>query len=398
MDKNKRWIPGIALLLFTILVLVEWFKPEPVDWSYDFRGNSKKPNGCYVYLNCMKTLLNENNIQENNLGILDFLNADSLRQHTMLLYVTDDFSVDSIEAGQLLSSVSEGRSVFISAFSFSGNFADTLGFTMSFSRLFKLKPQVSIKLKQQGDTTRVYRFSGIRHAWFTAVDSGRTCILGTDSVGNANFVSIRIGRGFVYLHLAPEVFSNNQVLYGNKDYVLTLSSLFSGEKVAWDDFLKPGNIYRNGAPSPLRFILGESYLRTAYILFLVTLFLLIFLGSKRRQKIIPVFSNPVNASLEFINIISGLYMGSADNLKMAEKKYTFFCDYLRTHYFLSAVTANEDFYTWLSEKSGAPKANIRAIFEGMPALRQKQKITGEELIRFVKMIDDFYYYGANTKT
>jgi hypothetical protein len=128
----------------------------------------------------------------------------------------------------------------------------------------------------------------------------------------------------------------------------------------------------------------------AYILFLITLFLLIILGSKRRQNIIPVMHKPVNASLEFIGIISGLYMGSADNLKMAEKKYTFFCDYIRTRYFLSAINENEDFYQWLEKKSSVPKDNIRAIFERMPVLRQRQKIQGDELIRFVKMIDKFY--------
>ena len=92
-------------------------------------------------------------------------------------------------------------------------------------------------------------------------------------------------------------------------------------------------------------------------------------------------------------------MGSADNLKMAEKKFTFFCDYIRTHYFLSAINENEDFYIWLSEKSGVQKDNIRAIFERIPVLRQKQKIHGEELIQFVKMIDEFYkkVEGRNDK-
>lgn len=399
MDRNKRWAIGLTVLLFVILVVFEVLKPEPIDWSYDFRGNSKKPNGCYVYLNCLKTLMNEKNIHENELSILDFLKADSLRHHDMLLYVTDDFSADSIETDQLISSVFQGRSVFISALSFSEAISDTLGFQISFSRVFLIKPQASFRLKQTGtDSSVIYRFTGIQHAYFSDLDTGKTCILGTDSVGNANLVSIRIGRGIVFLHLAPEVFSNNQILYGNRDYALTLSTCFSGARISWDNWLKPGNIYRNGAPSPLRYILSNARLRMAYILFLVTLFLLIILGSKRRQKIIPVMHKPVNASLEFINIISGLYMGSADNLKMAEKKFSFFCDYIRTHYFLSAITENEDFYKWLAEKSSVPKDNIRAIFERMPVLRQKQKIQGEELIRFVKMIDKFYDMAEGRNT
>jgi hypothetical protein len=91
-------------------------------------------------------------------------------------------------------------------------------------------------------------------------------------------------------------------------------------------------------------------------------------------------------------------MGSADNLKMAEKKYTFFCDYIRTHYFLSAITEDEEFFVWLSEKSGVQKDNIRAIFARMPVLRQKQKIQGQELIQFVKMIDEFYIKAEGRNT
>jgi len=388
--KNKRWVIGFTVLLFAILVVFELVKPETVDWSYDFRGNSKKPNGCYVYLNCLKTLMNEEKIHENDLSILDFLVADSLLHNDLLLYITDEFSMDSIETAKLLSSVFQGRSVFISALSFSNAITDTLGFQISFTRLFQLRPKASFKLKHLGDTSRVYPFSGIQHAFFADLDTARTHILGTDSVGNANFVSIRMGRGIVFLHLAPEVFSNNQMLYGNRDYALSLSSYYSDAKISWDNYLKPGNIFRNGAPSPLRFILSDTRLRMAYIVFLVTLFLLIVLGSKRKQRIIPVLTKPVNASLEFINIIAGLYMGSADNLKMAEKKYTFFCDYIRTHYLLSAITANEDFYEWLSEKSGVQKENIRAIFEKMPVLQKKQKIHSEALIQFVRMIDGFY--------
>jgi len=399
MDKNKRWIIGFTVLLFAILVVFELFKPEPIDWSYDFRGNSKKPNGCYVYLSCLKTMLSEKNIHENDLSILDFLKADSLRHNDMLLYVTDDFTADSIETNQLLSSVNNGRTVFISALSFSKAITDTLGFEISFSHKFQIKPEASFRLKHNGgDTSLIYHFSGIQQVFFADLDTAKTCILGTDSVGNANLVSIRFGKGAIFLHLAPEVFSNYQILYGNRDYVLALSSCFRDAQVSWDNYLKPGNLYRNGAPSPLRYILSNGRLRTAYFLFLVTLFLLIVLGSKRRQQIIPVLSKPVNASLEFINIISGLYMGSADNLKMAEKKYTFFCDYLRTHYFLSAITENEDFYIWLSEKSGVQKDNIRAIFEKMPVLRQKQKIQDEELIQFVKMIDEFYNKVEGRKT
>lgn len=398
MDKNKRWAIGFSVLLFAILVIVELVKPETIDWSYDFRGSSKKPNGCYVYLKCLKSLLNEKNIRENNLSILDFLEADSLRYNNMLLYITDGFVADTIEAGELISSVNEGRSVFISALTFSNSISDTLNFQTSFDGLLRTLPKTSFRLKYTEDTSVMYHFTGIQHAFFSQLDTSRTCILGTDSVGNANFVSIRMGNGTVYLHLAPEVFSNNQILYGNRDYALALTSLFTDSKVGWDEYLKPGNIFRNGAPTPLRFILSEPQLRTAYILFVVTLFLLIVLGSKRRQKIIPVYSRPGNASLEFVTIISGLYLGSADNLKMAEKKFTFFCDYIRTHYFLSVITENEEFYSWLAEKSGVQKDDIKEIFMRISILRQKQKIHGEELVRFVKMIDGFYnkVEGKNT--
>jgi hypothetical protein len=179
MDKNKRWVIGFTVLLFAVLVIFESLKPVPIDWSYDFRGNSKKPNGCFVYLSCLKSMLNEKNIHENDLSLLDFLKADSLRHSDMLLYITDDFTADSIETRQLLSSVFQGRSAFISALSFSKSITDTLNFKISFPQLFQIKPEASFRLKQSGaDTSLIFHFNGIPNAYFTDLDTNKTCKIG----------------------------------------------------------------------------------------------------------------------------------------------------------------------------------------------------------------------------
>jgi hypothetical protein len=389
--RRKRLTIGLTVGLLSILIVFEVLKPAPVDWTLDFRQSSKKPNGCFVFAKSLHGLLKSHEIRVNKLNILEFLAADSAQNNDLLLYITDNFNIDSVEVDHLLASVVKGKTLFISALSFSDRMADTLNFEISGTPLVQSSRQASFILKDNVfEHSSKYRFTGIEHAGFSKLDSAKTCILGSDTSGNANFISMHLGKGIIYLHLAPQVFANNPILYMDKDYALALSAYFANSVIIWDEYVKPGNAFMQGASTPLRYILSEPLLKTAYILFLITLFLLIVLGSKRRQRIIPVIVPPVNASLEFVNIIAGLYMGTANNLSMAEKKFTYFCDYIRTHYFISEIAENDQFYTRVAEKSGAAADAIRAIFQGINDLRQKPGFSHEELVRYVKIIDGFY--------
>jgi hypothetical protein len=389
----RKGLKHIILLvfLFGLLVAFEYIKPKPVDWSFDFRADSKKPNGCYVYSKILRKVLPEDSVLTNTRHIPEYISGDSLQGNKSILFITDRFDADSLVAEKLISFADSGGKVFISALSINGFLKDTLGFEVFMAPFTGINKDCAFQLNfPQGDSDKYYHFRQLQHSYFDSFDSLNSCVMGTDSFSNAVLLSVRVGKGSFLIQLAPEVFSNNQLLYGNRDYAMKVTSYFQHEVMIWDEFHKPGG-YTDGEPTtPMRFMLGNANLRSAYVIFLIAVFILFVLGSKRRQRIIPVILEPVNASLEFIRIISGLYLGSADHLKMAEKKFTFFTDYIRSHYFLNSIQEGDEFFTWLSSKSGAEANHIRSIFAEISRFRSTGKVNEMEFVVFVKRIDDFY--------
>ena len=116
---------------------------------------------------------------------------------------------------------------------------------------------------------------------------------------------------------------------------------------------------------------------------------LLFEG-KRRQRIIPVIEPPRNTSLEFIETVGKLYYHKASHKDLAEKKFKYFAEFLRSNYYLAADKFSTEHYMRIAEKTGVNKVVVENIFNYFRAISQKASITETELFGLNNEIEKFY--------
>ena len=156
--------------------------------------------------------------------------------------------------------------------------------------------------------------------------------------------------------------------------------------VFWDEYYKLGPA---GASTPLRFLLSNEYLTWALRLALVGLVLYVLFQMKRRQRIIPVIEPLRNTTLDFIKTVANVYFNSRDNNSIAQKKATYFLEFIRQRFNLSTQNLSDDFAEQLSRKSGVEKDNVLQLLELIKKL-PSATVSDTALIVLNNKIDHFY--------
>lgn len=389
--KNKYYI--ILFVVFSILVYVEYNKPKPIDWSQTFSSTDKIPYGTFVLREELKAAFPEKEIKENNRSYFQLFKEEI---EAPILVINNEFSPSELDLKLLLNHVDKGYDLFIAATYFSTEFADTLGFERSFnvkSILFSDSiSELHFTNKKLAGEKYIYK-KAITNSIFTTLDTLRTTILGKSRRGT-NFVKIKHGKGNVFIHLEPMVFTNyNLLTEKNFQYAFKALSYLPYGEIIWDEYYKIGS--GGGSSSgvgktPMYFILENPPLRYAWYILLLGMIIYILFEGKRLQRIIPVINPPKNTSLEFIETIGKLYFHRASHKDLAEKKFKYFADYLRTNYNLKSNSFSTEHYSKIAEKTGTNKILIGNIFNKYRHISAKAYIAEQELFDLNKEIECFY--------
>jgi hypothetical protein len=111
---------------------------------------------------------------------------------------------------------------------------------------------------------------------------------------------------------------------------------------------------------------------------------------KRRQRPVPVIHPPENTSLEFAQTMGRLYYHNLHHHDCALKKFSYFFEFIRSHYFLKTDAPDKYFLHILAEKSGIAEAEIQELISLSQKLEKKKYITGSELVEINQKIESFY--------
>jgi hypothetical protein len=98
----------------------------------------------------------------------------------------------------------------------------------------------------------------------------------------------------------------------------------SVEKVVWNEYYLVKNNQRQSEPNWLGVLFQYPSLRWALLTAIAALLLFALLESRRRQKVIPAYSKPVNDSLNFVKTIGRLYYDKKDHKNLVSKMISFF--------------------------------------------------------------------------
>ncbi len=215
-----------------------------------------------------------------------------------------------------------------------------------------------------------------------------------DSDEYVNFAAIPYGKGNLYIHTVPIIFTNYFLTKEHTlDYISGVLSHLDGDEVIWDEVSKLMILSRNGMEkSPLYYILDQPALKYAWWMFLAAALLYVVFASKRKQRIIPVLEKKTNTSLEFLNVISSLHYQNLNHLDIAKKKMKYFLYFIRAKYGMHLQTFGDEHVKRLSEKSKVPIEDVQQIADNFKVI-EKYSISNDEpnrLINLFQSIQRFY--------
>lgn len=196
-----------------------------------------------------------------------------------------------------------------------------------------------------------------------------------------NFISIPYGKGTLYIHTSPVLFSNFHAK--EKEgfiYIKDVLSVLSDGKVYWNEVRasqgSPGNGGSNNTPKAyLKYILSFEALRWAWYVFLATTLIYIVFTAKRKQPVIPVIEPVVNTSLEYAHTAGRLYAQIGNHRKLIQLNMRIFLSGIQQKYGVPVNLSDPVSREWLANKSGIPVT----YFAELDNLYKKFNVPGHDV-------------------
>ncbi|MFC0878113.1 DUF4350 domain-containing protein [Saccharicrinis sp. FJH2] len=392
MRKSNLKYLFISVGLFIILILFQHYAPKPVDWRMSFDRNHKAPYGCYVLNQLYPELFQDSVIYNNEVFIhnplLDTMNTE---KHNLIV-ITDNFNPEEAEVEELLGFVRSGNSVFLSFNSFAYDLMNEL-------KMYVRRRAIDTAyLKSATDTLNFYSpslkkdsgyiFSNrLMTNFLVSEDSCKAYMLGYDRKGHVNFARFSLGKGELYIHTQPLVFTNINLLYSDPEYAAAALSYLPDQPTIVDRFYKP---FRIENEAPTSFLLSQAPLRIAFYIVVLILVIYLVFGSRRKQRIIPVIEPLKNTSLEFIKTVGRLYYKNENHATIAHKISTYFKEFLREKYYISDVAETAENIDLIAKKTGVNKMLVKTVIHKVNYFQDQPKVSGPGLMAYNKDIEEFY--------
>ncbi len=397
MSKLQKIFLFSFLLVLAALVYMEATKPQPVNWFPSYSKLDKIPLGSFV----LHDLLNESfgeEMEEKDLPPFETLQDSTLKG--TYFFVNNSINFDKTELDSLLNWAEKGNTVFISANDLGENLLDTLKLeTNTEVNVEGMGTQPLLKLVNDKFASQIpfHIKKDLPVRYFSKIDTASQTVLGvsdafTDSVKikdpQINFLKIPIGKGQIFLHLQPEIFSNFFLLSEENatHTAQVLSYLNNGKTLYFDNYYKSG---KHLDISPLRVLLNNKYFKWAYYFVLIGVLLFIIFEGRRKQRSIPIVEPLINKTYEYTRTIAGMYLEKNENHLIAKKQIALFLEYIRTRLRLPTENINERFYKSVAERSGNTHEDTLKLFTFIEKVNNQNNTSKEELVKLHQEIKEF---------
>ncbi|HET6226524.1 MAG TPA: DUF4350 domain-containing protein [Bacteroidia bacterium] len=398
MKKNRRTIIFL-IICFVVLFILQYSAPKPIDWRPTYKYNDKIPYGVEALYKTLPLLFPKQAIKNADVPIYNTLVNQSMT-NTSYIIINQQFDPDKLGVQHLLNFVKNGNTAFIAANYFGDLFRDTLKFDTSIlfgvpikkdSLKVKFSWQESINLNFYNPLLKSkngYTIEILSNTYFSSFDTANVEIIGNVNQKEVNFIKIHFGKGDFFILTSPEAFINyNFVNQENSEYVSKALSYVPKQKIIWDEYYKMKTVKEQDEVSV---IMSKSPLATAYYLLIGSILLLMLIGIKRKQRIIPVIEPFRNTTLDFVNTIGTLYYQNGTHKDIAVKQINHFLSFIHTTFRVDIGVFDTPMITKVANRSGVEAEKISRLFNLITTLKAKQTINEHELLQLNLMIEDFY--------
>jgi len=400
--KNKT-----TLILIAVSFL--FISCNKTDWNESYREKNKAPFGTYIVFNEASTLFNDNKIITLKENIFDYLTynyleieeEDNYYNYICIKASGHKFTSSGVES--LLRFVHNGNTAFISLNHFTTDLKEQLDFEITNLDKDKYNPSQlkqlagSLSLEHKKYAEKNYDFDrNIRKNYISTFNKNKSIVLGTQDVNGKeepNFIKIYHGKGAVYIHTQPNVFTNYFMINEKYDYAENVLSYLPNRTVLWDPLIrtsKHSSKENENKESIFSFFLKNESLTWFLYVSLFGLLLFMLFNARRKQRPIPIVNGLKNSTVEFTQTIANLYHKENNHKDLVTKKIGYFFEKVRTLYLLETNNLNSDFIERLALKSENKLSNTKYLINTIIALNKKYECSEEELVSLNKMIENFF--------
>lgn len=205
----------------------------------------------------------------------------------------------------------------------------------------------------------------------------------------------RVGKGEITFVCMPLLFSNYGILMEQtRGLTLRLMDRLSNAPVVRTDYYCPVSDrmdYLGDSGGPTDFFLQHPALRLALRLTALLIVLLMLFKARRRQRAIPVYRQPENHTLEFVQLIGSLYYQRRDNLDLLRKKYRIFAETLRRRLAIDVTTAKDQpsDVDQLTQRTGLDADYLtRVLIDTRNAYFAREQLADNDMKRLIEQMNE----------
>jgi len=393
---NRILLFSVAFLVL-IAAFVLAYSPKPIDWSLSFSKTETKPFGSKLLFELLPELFDDDDINTSHSAVNQFF--EGTPSNTNLIIINNTFKPEPADIEKIEALLFEGSHVFVAAQNLSDDVKEWFGveYYERYGANIEIGDSLSFNLANRQLKTHLgyWYKNGISNNYFTSYDTLQTTVLGFNNAGKTNFIRVKQGKGWLYINLNPQAFTNyNLLINDNYEYAFKCLSYLPRQSTVWDEHYKVKHLNTNGTgynrQTTLSFILDRLPLRLAWYVLLIGIFIFFLFESARRQREVPIIKAPGNSTVSFIETIGRLYFSRKNHLDIASKRYSYLQEFIRSRYYINTSEMNAGLYQQLSDKSAIPVRAIKQLFELGDNLSNMQRISEEDLEQFNRRIEYFY--------
>lgn len=391
---------------------------QTTNWSKSLRMQDKMPYGTYLAFNILQQL-NPKASLKNQTEIFSKKEKEQLYNDSIsnsckvIIALTLEFNES--EQQNILDYVKAGNTIFINTSFANITFlnepelhytenGDARAFDDTIKNLDSVHQQFTIKGNGL-DTFTPYTFIGAlfekKHLQLNVKAAIKETVLGTDEMGDANFVRINYGKGLLFINTAPATFTNHFLLqHNNKAYISTAFSYLPSNinAITWHQY-KNRQAYEDdndGSKSKNDFFKSElldkyPMWKAAVLLAFMGIVLYVLSNMRRRQREVPIVPPVVNNSLAFVETVGQLYYNNQNHLNIADKMIRHFLEDVKVNYNITINKLDDNFINILSSKSNTSFAETETLIKTMVAIHTNQACDALKL-------EDLYFQIKKFKT
>jgi hypothetical protein len=376
-----------------------------------YRRTDKLPFGAYVAYNKIQSIFKDygiNVVKRPFDATWNNIRASSLTNYSLYFLITKNLVLNDEELAALLNYVSAGNDIFISADYVDNKLLESL--FCKIDRAGEIENEVHGKMRDThvsmffGNKINAaeygyYYFPFLNH--FKNYEQDFTRVLGVNEMKEPNYALFFLGKGRVYLHVAPRIFSNYFLLSGNNyqyfENVISYLRL-DPQRIYWDEYYKYNSSFKKNNErqkndedefSSLSVVKQNPALMWAFSIGLSGILLYVLFNIKRKQRVIENIKPNTNATVAFTETVGRLYFQHQDNRHVADNIITYFYEYIRNRYFINSTNSNSELIDFLSGKSGISKSETDELFKMIQNIQQRDYISDEELLELNLKIEYF---------